>query len=210
MTTLKQHRYRYRQHGVVLAVALVWLLIATLLVVSSVQNALQEHKAARAFRDRAIAFQAAEAGLIDAEADIEASPSPVLSRSALFAADRSEGFPADGDAICQIGTENRFRGLCRASEDEGDALLSLLDKDVAATSDGAASVEYGHFTGRTLQTGGGTLPSRLPRYLIELVRDHRRDTDAMFYVYRITAIGFGPQPNHQVVLQSFYRKALAS
>ena len=203
-----QCRYRYQQHGVVLAIALVWLLVATLLVMSSVQSALQEHKAARAFRDRAIAFQAAEAGLVDAEADIEASPSTALSRSALFAANRSDGFPQDGDAMCRNGTENQFRGLCRAGE--GDALLALLANDVGAANEGAVSVEYGHFTGRTLQTGGGALPSRLPRYLIELVRDHRIDSDTLFYLYRITAIGFSPQPDHQVVLQSFYRKALAS
>jgi Tfp pilus assembly protein PilX len=204
---MRRHRYGHQQHGVVLAIALVWLLIATLLVISSVQSALQEHKAARAFRDRAIAFQAAEAGLIDAETDLDASPSPALSRSAMFAADRSEGFPQDGEELCQSGKANQFQGLCRAAQ--GNALLSMLAED--SVYDAASlSVEYGHFTGRTLQTGGGMLPIRLPRYVIELVRDRSIDVDTSFYLYRITAIGFGPHAETQVVLQSFYRKALAT
>ena len=203
-----------RQRGLVLVVALIWLLVATLLLLSSVQNALHEQKAARAFRDRAIAFQAAEAGLVDAESDIEASPSAALSRSTMFAANRSDGFPTDEQALCRQAGASRSRGLCRAAQ--GNALLSLLADDVDASSTSAVAVEYGRFTGRTLQTGGGALPARLPRYVIELLRDH----DAQFqsdagsttpaYLYRITAIGFGPQPHTQVVLQSFYRKGMTS
>lgn len=221
-------RDEYRQQGVVLVVTLIWLFVATLLLFSSVQNALQEQKAARAFRDRAVAFQAAEAGLTDAEATIAASPLPMLSRSALFAVGRIDGFPTAGQPLCRHGRGNRLRGLCRAAQ--RDELLSLLADEVAsavmAGSHDAISVEYGRFTGRTLQTGSGMLPSRLPRYVIELMPDREIDqareqehaieiaeniTDdsaknIVSALYRITAIGFGPAPEVQVVLQSFYRK----
>lgn len=207
----------FRQRGIVLVVALIWLLVATLLLLSSVQNALHEQKAARAFRDRAIAFQAAEAGLVDAESDIEASPSAALSRSTMFAANRADGFPTDDQALCQQGDANQTHGLCRAAQ--GNALLSLLadevdEADVSSTSH--VAVEYGRFTGRTLQTSGGTLPALLPRYVIELLRDYDAEADSdagsttPAYLYRITAIGFGPQPSTQVVLQSFYRKGVTS
>jgi Tfp pilus assembly protein PilX len=241
---MSRQRGTPRQRGVVLVVALLLLLVTTLLLFSSVQNALQEQKAARAFRDRAVAFEAAEAGLADAEADIEASPSSTRSRSALFVAGRSDGFPTTDMPLCRHGRASRLQGLCRAAQ--RDELLSLLAQEVAA--DGIDSgvdeiaVEYGRFTGRTLQTGGGMLPARPPRYVIELVRDRAveraleqetqqepavetvaepsADTanrtaqgnanssanSTASSLYRITAIGFGPQPEVQVVLQSFYRK----
>lgn len=232
------HRDESAQRGLVLAVALIWLVVATLLLFSSVQNALQEQKAARAFRDRAVAFQAAEMGLVDAEADIAASPSSTLSRSAMFAVGRFDGFPTAEQPLCRHGRANRLQGLCRIAQRE--ELLSLLADEVAGEAvDGsvdAIAVEYGRFTGRILQTGGGMLPARLPRYVIELVRDQEQEqAEAREQVpqqepatssttgagnnkennkadrptailYRITAIGFGPQPEVQVVLQSFYRK----
>ncbi len=249
-----------QQRGLVLVVAMVFLLVATLHLFSSVQNALLEQKAARAFRDRAVALEAAEAGLADAEADIEASPSSTLSRSALFVAGRSDGFPTADMPLCRHGRANRLQGLCRAAQH--DELLSLLAQEVAVDERASGieeiAVEYGRFTGRTLQTGGGMLPSRPPRYVIELVRDpeverllaqetqqeRALETDAeraddaasstknntknspktspknskknsseqnpknntTSSLYRITAIGFGPQTEVQVVLQSFYRK----
>ena len=251
-----------RQRGLVLVVVLIWMFAASLYLFSSVQNAVQEQKAARGFRDRAVALQAAEAGLADAEADISASPTLSLSRSALFGAGRSDGFPAADMALCQGGPTNRLQGLCRAAQPE--ELQTLLADEVAAVMiDGsvdAITVEYGRFTGRTLQTGGGMLPARLPRYVIELVRDFQveqtlvleRESQQKYAIknaanttadpaksnaydtsnstlsstpksasnsisnstanstnsslYRITAIGFGPVSEVQVVLQSFYRK----
>ena len=60
-----------------------------------------------------------------------------------------------------------------------------------------------------LPTGGGSLPARAPRYIIELMPLVRAGEDASRRagnLYRITAIGFGARANTQVVLQSFYRK----
>lgn len=197
------------QRGVVLGMVLLWLLLGTLLVASAVNNALQEQKAARSFRDRAIAFAAAEAGLVDAESDIEASPTLALSRSNLFAPSRSDGFPQSDQGACQQGQGNQFQGLCRSVPSQ--ELLALLATDVADGSPTAAiSVEYGRFTGRRLQTAGGALPARLPRYLIELLPDPRTAANATSFIYRITAIGFGPHADIQVVLQSLYRKGVSS
>ena len=200
--------FRKQQRGVVLGMVLLWLILGTLLVLSAVNNALQEQKAARSYRDRAIAFQSAEAGLIDAEADIEQSPSPTFSRSDLFAINRSDGFPQSGQTVCQQGHGNHFQGMCRSVPSY--ELLTLLAADVNAdvTPASPMSVEYGRFTGRYLQTAGGSLPARLPRYLIELVPDPRSRAGAPLFIYRITAIGFGPQADTQVVLQSLYRKGV--
>ncbi len=58
--------------------------------------------------------------------------------------------------------------------------------------------------------GTGTLPARLPRYIIELMPYARAGHDAgkrTGNFYRITAIGFGASASTCVVLQAFYLKA---
>lgn len=60
-----------KQQGAVLAVALIFLLVLTLLGVSSMKSTLLEEKMAGNMRDQSLAFQAAEAALRDGEAFIE-------------------------------------------------------------------------------------------------------------------------------------------
>jgi type IV pilus assembly protein PilX len=197
------------QNGIALVIVLVWLMAVSLLALTAVQIGLQDQKAARSYRDREIAFQAAEAGLLDAELDIEASPDPHLSRSDLFARNSKAGFPdAVGDP-CQVGSTNRHQGLCRQSADASlPSWLQLSPPAQAGIGDSAAAVSYGRFTGRAMQTGGGALPARLPRYLIELLpyRQAGQSAEQPDYFYRISAIGFGADVASQVVLQTFYRK----
>ena len=61
-----------RQHGITLPVTLLLLLAALTLGASAAQMAMLGEKAARAERDRLIAFQAAEDAMSDAERDINA------------------------------------------------------------------------------------------------------------------------------------------
>lgn len=60
-----------KQKGAVLAVSLIFLLILTILGVSSMRSTVLEEKMAGNMRDRSLAFQAAEVALRDAEAFIE-------------------------------------------------------------------------------------------------------------------------------------------
>lgn len=204
---------RRRQSGIALVIVLVWLMAVSLLALSAVQMGLQDQKAARGYRDREIAFQAAEAGLRDAELDIEGSPDPHLSRSILFARSSKTGFPeAVGDA-CQRGATNRYQGLCRESADVSmPSWLQLAPSALAGNHDDDVAVPYGRFTGRSMQTGAGSLPALPPRYLIELLpyRQAGHNAERPEYFYRITAIGFGPDLTSQVVLQAFYRKGSLS
>lgn len=197
-------RQSSRQSGAAMIVTLMMLIAVLALGIAAAQMALQGDKAARNERDRQIALQAAEAALLDAEADIQDSPDPVRSRSTLFAPDRTEGF-VDG---CGAGTGNRHLGLCLRATGETPAWMSV---DFLDDGDQARSVPYGHFTGQSFQTGQGTLPARLPRYVIELMPFNMPGEAAtsgdLQYFYRITAIGFGTRESTQVVLQSFYRKA---
>ncbi|MFC1748856.1 PilX N-terminal domain-containing pilus assembly protein [Pseudomonadota bacterium] len=64
-------RMRNKQGGAVLVTSLLFLVVLTLLGVSSMQSNVMEERMSGNLRDRNIAFQAAEAGLHDAEAFVE-------------------------------------------------------------------------------------------------------------------------------------------
>ncbi|MDY7574038.1 pilus assembly PilX family protein [Actimicrobium sp. CCI2.3] len=201
-----------RQSGITLIIVLVWLMAVSLLAMSALQIGLQDQKAARSYRDREIAFQAAEAGLRDAELDIEDSPDTHLSRSALFAANSKAGFPDEVGNDCQRGVSNRYQGLCRQSADaSAPSWLQVAQHGRDGIHDSDVAVAYGRFTGRSMQTGVGALPAMLPRYLIELMpyRQAGYSAERPEYFYRITAIGFGADVSSEVVLQTFYRKGSA-
>lgn len=195
---------RRRQQGASLIVALLMLVAVLLLGVSAAEIALQGEKASRNDRDRQIAFQAAEAGLMDAELDIENSLGGAKSRSAIFARDSKEGF-TDG---CGAGTGNKYLGLCNRAADGAVPVWQTVD--FLDTSGQARSVPYGWFTGQSFQAGSGSLPAKPPRYVIELMAYNREgegtSIEDMTYFYRVTAIGFGMRDTTQVVLQTFYRK----
>lgn len=193
------------QHGASLVIALLMLVAVVLLGVSAAQTALQGEKASRNDRDRQIAFQAAEAALMDAEMDIEHSPDAARTRSAIFSRRKAEGF-VDG---CGGGEANVFLGLCtRAAEGAAPAWLAVDFNQTAPAT--ARSVPYGKFTGQTFQAGQGSLPVRQPRYIIELMTYNKPGESAAIgertYFYRITAAGYGMRETTRVVLQTFYRK----
>jgi Tfp pilus assembly protein PilX len=184
--------------GAALLTALFVLVAIMAIGVSAAQIALNAEKSARNERDRHIAFQAAEAGLADAERDIEGGADPASERAALF----------DGGALGFVdgcGHDNANLGLCAHVPGVAAPAWQLA----ALTAADGAVTPYGRFTGETLPAGGGALPARAPRYVIELLPLVRAGEDAgqrAASLYRITAIGFGARPGTQVVLQSFYRK----
>lgn len=194
-----------RQKGVSLVVSLVMLVPVLLLGISATQLALQGEKASRNDRDFQIAFQAAEAALIDAELDIENSPDIARSRSELFSETGQQAF-VEG---CGAGNNNVSLGLCaRAAEGGAPAWLTVDFLETGPAS--ARTVPYGRFTGKVLPVGEGALPARLPRYIIETLIYNRpgeiAESTGKTHFYRVTALGFGARDTTRVVLQTFYRK----
>jgi Tfp pilus assembly protein PilX len=190
--------------GAALLMALFVLVAVLMIGVAAAHTALNAEKSARNERDRHIAFQAAEAALIDAERDIEGGADPASARAALFASDSALGF-AQG---CGQGAASANLGLCSFDPALRPPAWQWAELD-AAEGAGSAVTPYGKFTGAMLPTGAGSLPARAPRYIIELMPLVRAGEDAgqrAGNLYRITAIGFGARANTQVVLQSFYRK----
>jgi len=196
---------RAAMRGAALLTALC-LLVAVLIVgVSAAQLALNGEKAARNERDRHIALQAAEAGLADAERDIEGGSDRASARAALFADGSAIGF-ADG---CGRSPDSPDLGLCA----HAPAPLVPAWQACDLSSERDYTVPYGRFTGASMPAGIGPLPARAPRYLIELMPLARAGEDAgqrAGNVYRITAIGFGTRDTTRVVLQAFYRKVAAT
>jgi type IV pilus assembly protein PilX len=201
----KSSPYR-RQDGATLIAVLLILLVVLLFGAASAQMALQGERMERNERDRRIAFEAAEAALVDAEMDIDASEGNAT-RSTLFSRYSAIGFPVEAGA-CASGAGNRYLGMCRPAADGATAVWRSVDFEDTAEAT-VRTVAYGQFTGQRFPLGAGMLPARSPRYIIELLPD-RREGDAAernAYVYRITAVGYGANQNTQVALQAIYRKA---
>jgi type IV pilus assembly protein PilX len=206
-----------RQSGISLIVSLVILLAVAMLGTAAARIAMQGEKAARNDRDRQVAFQAAEAALLDAERDIDASPDASLGAPS----PRRKALTAMADHAlpmgCAVGHDNPLLGLC-AGWAQGDGsdfgseiapawfAIDLSNADPATTR----SAPYGRFTGQQFPVEEGALPARLPRYVIEPIGYNApgasADTVGRVVFYRVTAIGFGARDHSQVVLQSFYRE----
>ncbi|MRW87403.1 pilus assembly protein PilX [Pseudoduganella sp. FT26W] len=187
-----------RQRGIALLVSLMLLIMVMLLSVSAALLCLQGEKAARGERDRDVAFLTAEDALKDAERDIQNSSDP--SRRAAF-----DGGDAFGKACGAGGVGLRARALA------GEAAVWQV-VDLSGKEDGGAcTVTHGAYTAAAMPTGEGFLPFKKPRYLIERMACHQPGDDASAsappqYCYRVTAIGFGANPEMEVVLQSVFSK----
>lgn len=190
-----------------LVISLVMLMAVLLLGISAAEIALQGEKASRNERDRQIAFQAAEAALVDAELDIENSPDASRSRSHIFSNESALGFPSEGKVGCNSGESNIYLGLCRRSPPGVTPVWQTADFTANHPSK-AQSVYFGRFTGQRMQVGKGTMPATLPRYVIELLpyAEEGESAERASYLYRITAVGYGMRESTQVALQTIYRK----
>lgn len=235
-----------RQRGVTLLVTMLILIAVMLVGASAARMALQGEQAARAGRDRQVAFQAAEDALMDGERDVARTPSDpaghdgddaadaggagatgrtgrtgaigaagagagaasLSARSALFGGappgtDSGPGF-VDG---CGTGPVNL--GLCAHAEGAAPPVWQAVDLR-GADDGGSHTVQYGDYSGASMQTGSGFLPFRRPRYLIERIPCHQPGDEVGAsgdHCYRVTAIGFGANPETEVVLQSVFRRA---
>ncbi|MET3443554.1 type IV pilus assembly protein PilX [Variovorax paradoxus] len=204
------------QRGFSLIVVLLMLTIAMVLGIGAAQVSLVGERSARNDRDTEIAFQAAEAALIDAERDVLGPNASTAQRLCLFnGKDVSAFVPGCG------GTGIR-QGLC--AQGEPGAKPVWMSADFAAES--ATSVAYGTFTGQTYAAGNaatgvraGTLPARAPRYIVEAVRNlggwqssqlQSASVRNASHLFRVTAIGYGMREETQVVLQTSLYKSAAS
>lgn len=194
----------HRQGGASLIVVLLILIVVSILGVGGAQIALQAEHGARNDRDMQVAWQAAEAALQDAEFDIHGPGTS--NRSALLG---SLSSTVDFVPECGKASDGANKvGLCALVEKGKPAWLTVNFTTTDAT---ARTVRFGTFTGRSFASGGGTLtgvqPFQAPRYVIEPIPDpgNRDLSSSNTYLYRVTAMGFGPRQDIQAVTQIIYR-----
>lgn len=187
-----------RSRGLSLIVVILILVVVSVLGLGAAQIALMGAKSTRFDRDRAIAWEAADAALVDAQYDIMTG-----SRASMFKEGSLIGFAGN------CGASGDGRGLC-APNTSGKPLAYTVDFSDASGS--AHSVAIGQFTGRPFQAGlTGIRPAQKPRYIIEALPDIHQQSSlkapgSTAFIYRITAMGFGPTNDTQVVLQMVFRK----
>ena len=193
------------QAGVSLVVVMLIMVVASLLGVAGVQISMMAERATRNDRDLQVAWQSAEAALIDAELDIQGQPvSAANKRPEVF--DRKMVDTAKFAPGCGKAGEGKSFGLCNPVGLKPDWLMV----DFTTTGTNAPTVGFGTFTGRAFPAGGaGVQPAAVPRYVIELIADPSQAPTTppkdRKYVYRVTARGFGPNADTQAVLQMIYR-----
>jgi type IV pilus assembly protein PilX len=202
------------QRGFSLIVVLLMLLIAMVLGIGAAQVSLVGERSARNDRDAEVAFQAAEAALVDAERDVLGPNQAAAQRLCLF---NSRDVSA---CVAGCGGAGIHQGLCTQAEDGAKPVW--ITADFAAES--RTSVAYGTFTGRTYATAnagarGGALSARAPRYIVEAVRNlggwqssqlQSAGARNASHLFRVTAIGYGVRDETQVVLQTSLYKPAAS
>lgn len=191
-----------RSRGFSLITTLILLVVVTALGIGASQMVLLSERSTRFDRDQQIAFQAAEAALIDAEFDIRGPNASANQRLASFSGDSGVGF-VDG---CGTGTS---RGLCLPTAAGQKPVWYASTVDFTDQSPNATTVKFGDFTDRTFSFGTtGIRPEIPPHYIIEVIPDATPGSSASSKraLYRVTAMGFGPRKETQAVLQMIFRK----
>ena len=189
-----------RQSGFSLITTLILLVIVSMLGITASQMVLMSERTSRFDRDSHIAFQAAEAALVDAELDIQGPNNPSKPRMAVFESKNRVDFTLG------CGTGLDLRGLCAQALPPQKPVWYQVD--FTDESANAKTVKFGEFTGRTFAVGAtGIRPEIAPRYIVEVIPDPTPAATPNDVLYRITAMGFGPRKETQAVLQVVFRKA---
>lgn len=190
---------RNKQRGVVLMIALVFLVIITMLALTALRTNIIEEKLAGNSRDWTLAFQAAEAALRDGEKDVQS------------------GTRFIGEAGFNSSCTN---GLCTVQIDGSSIWRDLVTSGNTGWMNGASvgpSIEYGTYTNPSPDVIATV--AKQPRYIIEVITEKGSSLSGPGaygkqgnqYVYRVTARGFGASvdengnPTARVTLQSMYK-----
>lgn len=175
------------QQGAALVIALIFLLILTIVGVTSMQSTTLEEKMAGNVRDRELGFQAAEAALRDGEEFLQQTTLPVFAGEITVDADGEidvNDIGADGLFLWSEGAGRAQTWIQYWDEDAGNTVRVPDDAlDNVAEQPGYVIEE---------------LPPELPLAPDEPLADPE--------FYRVTARGVGGTTDAVVILQATYRR----
>ena len=223
MTTSFDSRRVLRQSGMAMVVVLVFLLALTAISLYGARQAICGEKIARNALDAQVAFQAAEAALRDAEADLRMPEGQVLHDAVCT---RQDQRPIKDRISLIVSGATCLTGICKLQ----DAQYANLDPTAAQKANNPQAVtgapwwsdqmggrwnndvstkppvspgQCATFTGGVplgTFTGTHAIPgiARQPEYLIEYMG--MRNASALF---RVTARGFGYDADTQAMVQSY-------
>ena len=120
--------------------------------------------------------------------------------------DRELAFQAAEDALADAERDIQY-GTATVADGACGVAIVWQRVDLAGVADsGACTTAYGDSTDAPMRVGEGVLPFKKPRYVIERMHCHQPGDDAAepASCYRVTAIGFGPRPGVEVVLQTVF------
>jgi type IV pilus assembly protein PilX len=213
-----------KQRGVVLLVALLFLVVLSLLGVGASRMVASEERMSRYLREYNTAFQAGEAALRDARDDIDGYLAPDSSGVA-----RKKARPRIDGATDFL--PNCIVGLCYYNDSvrpwtektkwanaveygRYSARSPLPSSNIVGKAAGDAKDENESTIDRYNNTTSGSKVTGVwqqPVYLIEAVPDSRPGTAGLQtglknqeVIYRITARGFGADPASQAMVQELY------
>jgi type IV pilus assembly protein PilX len=199
-----------QQRGVILIISLMFLVVLTMLALTTMGGITLEERMSGQYRDLNVAFQAAESGLRDAERDIWGTGTVTAAPRAPAMSGRT-GF-GDGtdtpNGTCTDNTNTTYGwGLCYARTT--GPFPPFPTADLGSTS--TIAVPYGKYTGATALPG----VSAQPRYIVEAIWKDIVPTPTLQSLspiagvtnyYRISSQGFGVNPNTRVTVQELYLK----
>jgi len=205
------------QQGVVLIVALVMMLILTIAGISAMRLSVVEERMTSNYAERNIAFQSAEAALVDAESYLKQQN---FQEENFF----NDCDPSNGTVCFQSNCKG---GLCFdgtfTSNNSDECNIKTTNTSASELYQKAsiwADSDYHKVASIDLDESTGILAPA--KYIVEfrcfVVKDPITQTDADFLndrrydstywepMYRITALGSGRNPNTRVMLQTTYRR----
>lgn len=198
---------RRRQSGAVLVVALLFLLIITMLGVTSMQSTTAEERMSGNARDQNNSLQAAEAALRDAWYDINGVCSPgatsCVPRPSVITG--ATGFGNNTATIGSCSTD----GLCLPNGTYPKYTLLDISNWSASGAGAVSPITLGTYTMAAADTKFPQVAQQ-PQYVIEALctPDSTSSIGGVGcpkYYYRITARGFGGNSNTQITLQMVVR-----
>ena len=184
--------YPHAQRGFVLILTLIFMVVLTIMGLGLGIATTDEEKMARNFRDRDIAFAAAEAAMRDAEIRITGAYKS----------------PYDLSAVSPLAyNDTCANALCDAIDSSSAKAWQPVDSldFYASTGTGSNSKPIGDITGSPIIKGlSSFFGDEQPRYMIERVATTLTSDSGVVYAYRVTIQARGRLPNTRVTLQEIF------